>query len=53
MTYSKKDESINNHFLNESDAIERIFNHIDNGTTDLGDTTWKEPVSNYYLKRSF
>lgn len=53
MTYSKKDESINNHFLNESDAIERIFNHIDNGTTDLGDTTWKEPVSNYYSKDRF
>ena len=53
MRNSGKDESINNHFLNESDAIERIFNHIDNGTTDLGDTVWKEPVSNYYSKERF
>jgi phenylpropionate dioxygenase-like ring-hydroxylating dioxygenase large terminal subunit len=53
MRNSGKEESINNHFLNESDAIERIFNHIDNGTTDLGDTVWKEPVSNYHSKERF
>ena len=28
--------------LNEAQIIERIFNHIDNGTTDLGDTVWRE-----------
>jgi phenylpropionate dioxygenase-like ring-hydroxylating dioxygenase large terminal subunit len=53
MRNSGKEESINNHFLNESDAIERIFNHIDNGTTDLGNTVWKEPVSNYHSKERF
>ena len=53
MTISKKDESSNSDFLNESDAIERIFNHIDNGTTDLGDKVWKEPVSNYYSEERF
>ena len=36
------------HLLNDDQAIDRIFTHIDNGTTDLGDTIWKEPVENYY-----
>ena len=53
MSIFKKEESLNNHFLNDSDAIERIFNHIDNGTTDLGNTIWKEPVSNYYSQERF
>ena len=53
MSILKKEESLNNHFLNESDAIERIFNHIDNGTTDLGNTIWKEPVRNYYSQERF
>lgn len=53
MSILKKEESLNNHFLNDSDAIERIFNHIDNGTTDLGNTIWKEPVSNYYSQERF
>ena len=30
--------------LNSNDIIDRVFEHIDNGTTDLGDTVWKEPV---------
>ena len=53
MSILKKEESFNNHFLNDSDAIQRIFNHIDNGTTDLGNTIWKEPVSNYYSQERF
>ena len=53
MSILKKEESLNNHFLNDSDAIERIFNHIDNGTTDLGNTIWKEPVRNYYSQERF
>lgn len=33
--------------LNDQDIIERIFEHIDNKTTDLGDTLWREPVAHY------
>ena len=42
-----------NNFLNDQEAIERIFNHIDNGTTDLGSEIWKEPVENYYTQERF
>ncbi|MFT6583536.1 MAG: hypothetical protein ACJAU6_003990, partial [Alphaproteobacteria bacterium] len=30
--------------LSDSDLIERIFGHIDNNTTDLGDRVWREPT---------
>jgi len=30
--------------LNEKQIIERVFSHIDNKITDLGDKVWKEPV---------
>jgi phenylpropionate dioxygenase-like ring-hydroxylating dioxygenase large terminal subunit len=39
--------------LNEKEAIERVFTHIDNGTTDLGDTVWQEPVENYHSQDRF
>ena len=39
--------------LDESQIIERIFNHIDNGTTDLGDMTWEEPVEHYHSQERF
>jgi len=39
--------------LCELDVIDRIFNHIDNGTTDLGETQWHEPVSSYYEHARF
>ena len=39
--------------LDDQQAIERIFNHIDNGTTDLGDTVWHEPVEHYYSQERF
>ena len=41
MTFSK-------YLLNDQDAISKIFEHIDNGSTDLGDEIWREPVGNYY-----
>ena len=31
--------------LSEQETIERIFQHIDNRTTDLGDIVWQEPVA--------
>ena len=39
--------------LCELDVIDRIFDHIDNGTTDLGETQWHEPVSSYYEQARF
>jgi phenylpropionate dioxygenase-like ring-hydroxylating dioxygenase large terminal subunit len=39
--------------LNDQQAIERIFSHIDNGTTDLGDTIWREPVEHYHSQERF
>ena len=39
--------------LNDQEAIERIFTHIDEGTTDLGDTVWREPVENYHSQERF
>ncbi|MFT6580829.1 MAG: phenylpropionate dioxygenase-like ring-hydroxylating dioxygenase large terminal subunit [Alphaproteobacteria bacterium] len=33
--------------LSDNDVIERIFGHIDNKTTDLGDRVWREPADNY------
>lgn len=39
--------------LNDQEVIERIFSHIDNNTTDLGDTVWKEPVDHYQSQQRF
>ena len=39
--------------LSDQEAIERVFTHIDNGTTDLGDTVWQEPVENYHSQERF
>jgi len=33
--------------IDDNRLIEKIFNHIDNKTTDLGGVVWQEPVSNY------
>ena len=39
--------------LDEQQTIDRIFTHIDEGTTDLGDTVWREPVENYHSQERF
>ena len=39
--------------LNDQQIIERVFEHIDNKTTDLGETVWKEPVSSYLSDERF
>ena len=39
--------------LSEQKILDRIFDHIDNKTTDLGDTVWKEPVANYLSQERF
>ena len=33
--------------LDKNEVIDRVFEHIDNGTTDLGTAQWHEPVDNY------
>ena len=33
--------------LSDAELLDHILNHIDNGTTDLGDEDWFEPVENY------
>ena len=39
--------------LDETALAERIFQHVDAGTTDLGDTVWREPVSHYLSNERF
>jgi len=43
----------NTPLLDETTLAERIFEHIDAGTTDLGDTVWREPVSHYLSQERF
>ena len=33
--------------MNDALIAERVFQHIANGTTDMGDEVWREPVENY------
>ena len=33
--------------LNDAAIIERVLDHIDNKTTDVGDQGWREPIDNY------
>lgn len=33
--------------LDDQSVVQRILDHIDRQTTDLGDSTWREPVANY------
>ncbi|PKG97596.1 aromatic ring-hydroxylating dioxygenase subunit alpha [Paraglaciecola sp. MB-3u-78] len=36
--------------LSDTEVVQRIFDHIDNATTDKGNQSWKEPVDNYRSK---
>jgi phenylpropionate dioxygenase-like ring-hydroxylating dioxygenase large terminal subunit len=38
------------HLLSDTDVVQRVFDHIDNSTTDKGTQSWKEPVDNYRSK---
>ena len=33
--------------LENNEVIDRVFEHIDKGTTDLGTAQWREPVQHY------
>lgn len=39
--------------LSDQDVIERVFHHIDNNSTDLGDTVWHEPTEHYHSQARF
>ena len=41
------------YLMSDLEVIDRIFDHVDNKTTDLGDITWKEPVENYISEERF
>ena len=43
----------NSQLLSEPEILQRIFNHIDNKTTDLGDSVWKQPVESYWSEERF
>ena len=38
---------------NDAELLDHILSHIDNGTTDLGDEDWHEPVANYSSQARF
>ena len=39
--------------LTDSERIDRILDHIDNKTTDLGEKVWREPTSSYATQERF
>lgn len=39
--------------LSDQAVIERVFDHIDNGSTDLGEEVWREPTENYRSQARF
>ncbi len=47
------DHKIETRLLSDQAVFERVFNHIDNNTTDLGETVWREPADNYYSQQRF
>lgn len=38
---------------NDAELLDHILSHIDNGTTDLGEEDWHEPVENYASQARF
>ena len=47
------DNTIETRLLSDQAVFDRVFNHIDNNTTDLGETVWREPADNYYSQQRF
>ncbi len=39
--------------LSDTELIERILGHVEAGTTDMGEETWREPVENYSSQERF
>ena len=42
-----------NGLMSDADVIQRVFDHIDNKTTDLADRVWREPVASYLSDENF
>ncbi len=42
-----------NKLLDDQSVVQRIFDHIDKQTTDLGEQSWREPVKNYLSPERF
>jgi phenylpropionate dioxygenase-like ring-hydroxylating dioxygenase large terminal subunit len=40
-------------YMKDADVVDRIFNHIDGKTTDIGNEIWREPVENYDSQERF
>ena len=40
-------------YLSDVEAAARIFEHIDNGTTDVGEIVWRQPVEHYHSQERF
>jgi len=40
-------------FMDDQAVIERVLSHVRNGTTDLGDEVWREPVDHYRSEERF
>lgn len=40
-------------FMNDLDVIDRVFHHVDNKTTDMGDETMRVPVETYTSRERF
>ena len=47
-----RDTRLNN-MRNDAELLDHILAHIDNGTTDLGEDEWLEPVENYASQARF
>jgi phenylpropionate dioxygenase-like ring-hydroxylating dioxygenase large terminal subunit len=45
-------ESMNG-LLSDAAVVQRVLDHVDNQTSDLGDTIWREPVENYHSAERF
>ena len=40
-------------FLDDTQVIQRVLDHVDAKSTDLGDEVWREPVENYQSAERF
>jgi phenylpropionate dioxygenase-like ring-hydroxylating dioxygenase large terminal subunit len=45
--------AITSQLADDPTVVQRIFDHIDNKTTDLGEGTWREPVEHYRSEARF
>ena len=39
--------------MSDKQVIRRVLEHVDNNSTDLGETVWREPVENYRSEQRF